>query len=42
MQNKKLNKKYRNNKLTINNKKYIRNIQLIIFMFDYKKLKYNK
>ena len=42
MQNKELNKKYRNNKLTIDNNKYIRNVQLIIFVFNYKKLKRNR
>ncbi len=42
MQDKELNKKYRNNKLAINSNKYIKSMQLIIFVLDYKKLKHNR
>ena len=42
MQDKELNEKYRNNKLTINSNRCVRSVQLIIFIFDYKRLKRNK
>jgi len=42
VQNKELNKKYRNDKLAIDNNKYIESIQLVIFVFNYEKSKRNK
>jgi hypothetical protein len=42
VQDKKLNKKYRKDKLAIDNSKYIKSVQLIIFVFDYKRLKCNR
>jgi len=42
MQDKESNKKYRNDKLAIDSGKYVRSVQLIIFMFDHKRLKRNE
>jgi hypothetical protein len=42
VQDKESNKKYRNNELATNSNRYIRNVQLIIFVFNYKKLKRNR
>jgi len=42
MQNKELNNKYRNNKLIIDSNKYIKSIQFIILVLNYKRLKRNR
>ncbi len=42
MQDKELNKKYRNNELAIDSNRCVKSVQLIIFILDYKKLKCNK
>jgi len=42
VQDKESNKKYRNNKLAIYSNRYIKSVQLIIFMLNYKRLKRNK
>jgi len=42
MQNKESNKNYQNNKLTIENNKYIERLQLIVIILDYLQLRYNK
>ena len=42
MQDKELNKKYRNDELATNSDRCVKSVQLIIFVLDYERLKRNK
>jgi len=42
VQDKELNKKYRNDELATSSDRYIKNVQLIIFVLDHERLKRNE